>query len=61
VKPGGRLIVSGISAPRSAEVAAALRGVGFVGLQETLRDGERRGDMTERWAAYTGERPAAAQ
>jgi ribosomal protein L11 methyltransferase len=46
------LIVSGISAPRAADVAAALDAAGFKQLQKCELDGELRGDARERWTAF---------
>jgi ribosomal protein L11 methyltransferase len=53
---GGTLLVSGISAPRADEVAAALENAGFAAQRKHLLDGETRteGDSswTETWAAF---------
>lgn len=53
---GGTLVVSGISAPRAAEVEAALNGAGFKTQLARQMDGEARdeGEETwmERWAAF---------
>lgn len=51
-RPGGTLIVSGISEPRAAEVEAALQAAGFSTVESRLMDGEQRGDYVERWAAF---------
>ena len=52
----GTLVVSGISAPRAAEVEAALNGAGFETVVARQMDGESReeGDeiWTERWASF---------
>lgn len=55
-KVGGVLVVSGISAPRAAEVEAALNNAGFVTVEARQMDGESRAEgdesWTERWAAF---------
>ena len=59
---GGTLVVSGISAPRAAEVEAALNDAGFATVEARQMDGETRdeGDesWTERWAAFRFQLPA---
>jgi ribosomal protein L11 methyltransferase len=59
-EPGGKLIVSGISAPRAGDVETALQGAGFETRRSEIRDGEVRGEgpegWTERWAAFVFER-----
>lgn len=55
-RPGGTLIVSGISAPRAAEVEAALHEAGFTTIERRDQDGEQRGDFTERWSAFVLQR-----
>lgn len=56
VRPGGTLIVSGISSPRADEVEAALVSAGFLKTLKRERDGDLRGDPAgdylERWAAF---------
>ena len=53
---GGVLLVSGISAPRAAEVEDALKGVGFRTEVARQMEGESRSEgeevWTERWAAF---------
>lgn len=53
---GGTLVVSGISAPRAAEVEAALNSAGFETQIARQMDGEARDQgaesWTERWAAF---------
>ena len=51
-REGGTLIVSGISAPRAAEVEAALCRAGFQVIEKREQDGEQRGDFIERWTAF---------
>lgn len=51
-RPGGLLIVSGISAPRAADVEAALHAAEFTTVIRRDRDGEQRGDFVERWTAF---------
>lgn len=56
VREGGKLVVSGISAPRADEVESALKSAGFTTLQKREEDGETRGDFIERWAAFVFEK-----
>lgn len=49
------LIVSGISAERADEVEAALTAAGLRKTEKRERDGEERGERTERWAAFVFE------
>jgi ribosomal protein L11 methyltransferase len=48
----GRLLVSGISAPRADDVENAMHAVGFETLQKRELDGESRGEWVERWTAF---------
>jgi ribosomal protein L11 methyltransferase len=59
-RPGGLLIVSGISAPRADEVEAALRQSGFQTLEKREQDGDHRGDFIERWTAFVLQKPLSA-
>jgi ribosomal protein L11 methyltransferase len=52
VHSGGRLLVSGISAPRADDVENAMHAVGFETLQKRELDGESRGEWVERWTAF---------
>lgn len=55
--PGlGTLIVSGISSPRADDVEAALKNVGFSRVEKREQDGELRGEIQERWAAFVFEK-----
>jgi ribosomal protein L11 methyltransferase len=49
---GSTLIVSGISSPRADEVEAALQTAGFTLIEKREQDGELRGEVQERWAAF---------
>ena len=51
-RPGGLLIVSGISQPRAEEVEAALNSSGFQTLQRRDGEGETRGDENERFTEW---------
>lgn len=51
-RPGGTLIVSGISSPRADEVETALQKAGFQTQIARQQDGDHRGDFIERWAAF---------
>ena len=55
-RPGGLLIVSGISQPRAEEVESALRSAGFQTLESRDGEGETRGDdnekFTEWWSGF---------
>ncbi len=53
---GQTLIVSGISSPRANDVEAAITAAGFTRLEKREQDGEQRGDVLERWAAFVFER-----
>lgn len=52
VRPGGHLIISGISEARADDVQAAFARAGFQTVEKRLQDGEQRGDFIERWAAF---------
>jgi len=58
-RDGGTLIASGISAPRAAEVEAALQAAGFATIAKREQDGEQRGDFVERWVAFVMQKAAA--
>jgi ribosomal protein L11 methyltransferase len=45
-------IISGISIPRADDVAGAMERAGFQVLERREQDGEVRGELTERWAAF---------
>ena len=46
------LVVSGISSPRADDVQAAIENAGFTKLEKREQNGEQRGEVLERWAAF---------
>jgi ribosomal protein L11 methyltransferase len=50
--PASTCILSGISSPRADDVQRAMEAAGFEAAEKREREGDTRGDYTEKWAAF---------